>query len=267
MDTAMRDLDQLRERGDESTGRKLGLFAMAAVLGVAAVFAMGIMIGRGDSPPESAAQDPLAQLALTPKAQAAAKQPEVVDLAPESLSFPSTLVDREDPIEAVARAAAAERAALAGEPPPPSQAIEPPPPPAIPVDEARPVSDGDLPAVHAATDQGERLARVAKRDPLVAQALPREPETPTEVAPHGRDGKYTLQVVSYDSADQAERFAKTLRARGHQAFVVQADVPGRGRFHRVRVGPFETRQEASQYRAKFERDENMHPLLVAQARD
>jgi len=268
MDTAMRDLDQLRERGDESTGRKLGLFAMAAVLAVAAVFAMGIMIGRGDAEEVAAPTDPLAQLSLAPSVQA---QPAaVVEMKPETLSFPSTLTDREDPaVEATVRAAAQEHAALTGAQPMADLALPPasPAPVALPEPMQLPSKPAhDLfPASREATDNTQRLERVARHDPLVASALPSA--APNELAPHGHEGAYTLQVVSYESSEQAERFAKNLRSRNHKAFVMQAEVPGRGRFFRVRIGPFEVRKDALDYQASFERDEHMHTIVVGQTND
>lgn len=268
MDTAMRDLDQLRERGDETTGRKLGLFAMAAVLAVAAVFAMGIMIGRGDAEEATAPSDPLAQLSLTPTVQAqAASVP--IEMKPESLSFPSTLTDREDPaVEATVRAAAQEHAALGGVQPAADFALPAPIPAAMPAAIAEPAAlpqkaARDLyPASREATEDTPRLERIARHDPLIASALPTS--APEEVAPHGHEGAYTLQVVSYESPDQAERFAKNLRSRNHKAFVMQAEVPGRGRFFRVRIGPFDVRKDALDYQASFERDEHMHTIVVAQ---
>jgi DedD protein len=254
MDSAMRDLDQLRERGDETTGRKAGLFAMAAVLSVSAVFAMGLAVGRGNGTSADDQKDPLADLALTPaKAEGRDAPLQDVEVKPEALSFPSTLGGRDDPlVEATVRAAEAEHAALAGRPLP-ADAMDLPPPAPV----------ADLPASALAGLDTDRLEKVARHDPLVAQALPRE--TAAEVAPRGSEGAYTLQVVSYETPEHAERFAKTLRARGHKAYVVEAEVPGRGRYHRVRVGPFETRAEANQYQQRFESAERMHTILVSNA--
>jgi DedD protein len=265
MDTAMRDLDQLRERGDETTRRKLGLFVLAGVLSVAAVFAMGIMVGRdGEAAPRSGS-DPLAELAL-PSAKAEGKVPGAarpVEVRPEALSFPSTLSDTGDDaplVEATVRAAEAEHALLSGAP---SRAVPVPPIPGAPsAVVVPPPSAAELPAASAASDHAARLTRVAQHDPLVARALPTE-DAPQDLAPAGYEGAFVLQVVSYDSAAQADKFATTLRARGHKAFVMQADVPGRGRFHRVRVGPFKTRAEAASYQSQFESSEHMHTILVA----
>jgi cell division septation protein DedD len=257
MDTAMRDMDQLRERGDESTGRKLGLFVMAAVLSVIAVFSFGLMMGRDDATPRPT-RDPLAELVGTPAAgQSKAKEPEAVGV--ESLSFPATLVQKDDPaVEATVQAAEAEHAALIGVGVPEGAAlpVAAAPVPVLPLPTNRGLS---APASTLATEDVDRLSRVARHDPLVAQALP--PDA-AEVASPGYEGAYTLQVVSYEDKQQAERFAKALRTRGHKAFVVQADVPGRGRFNRVRIGPFETRKDAVAYQRSFEGDEKMHTILV-----
>jgi cell division septation protein DedD len=251
MDTAMRDLEQLRERGDETTGRKVGLFALAAVLSVSAIFALGLMLRSSGEAEDDANLDPLAQLALTaearPQAKALlAKPPEV---KPESLSFPAALLDREEAmLEATIRAAEEEHAVLSGRAP-----AEVP-------DLPRP-SLADLPAGSLAIDDSARLARAAKHDPLIAEGIPTQ--TRGESAPMGHEGAYTLQVVSYDNRAEADQFATALRARGHKAFVTRAEVPDRGQFFRVRVGPFSTRQEAIGYQDAFERDERMHTILVS----
>ena len=261
----MRDLDQLRERGDDATGRKLGLFALAGILSVAAVFAMGIMVGRGGDEESRETKDPLAELALPQaKAENALADNPTANVRPEALSFPSTLVENQDDpaVEEAVRAAEAEHRALETQHTrAPGAAQDVPPIPAAP-----PPTVADLPAQTAARGDDAHLARVAAHDPLVARALP-ESEPAVSLAPQGRDGAYVLQVVSYEGASQAEKFANTLRARGHKAFVMAADVPGRGRFHRVRVGPFETRQEAASYQRTFENSEHMHTILVANAQD
>ncbi len=76
------------------------------------------------------------------------------------------------------------------------------------------------------------------------------------------DGVYTLQVASYQQAEEASAFADELRARGHEAFVLRADIPSRGVFHRVRIGPFESMAKAETYRSEFENSERMNTYIV-----
>jgi cell division septation protein DedD len=253
MDTAMRDLGKLRER-DETTGRKIGLFALSGALSVAAIIALGVVSGSSDERELTAARDPLEELALSadpkaPRPSVSPVQPPSVEL--ERLSFPATLVGDEAVIQATVRAADAELAALGARTATRSRAG---------YEGAR---AGDIPANTLATDQALRLQKSAKHDPLIAQSLPERGEG--SYAPHGSAGAFTLQVVSYEERDPAERFANALRARGHKAFVAQAEVPGRGRTFRVRVGPFTTRRDALDYQTRFEQSERMHSILVSGA--
>jgi len=272
MDTAMRDLDQLRERGDEGTGRKLTVAALGTLVVVAAVFAMGILVGSSDATGPEPSADPLAQLdraAGTEPPKVAAAAPAPVEVDAEDLSFPAALTT--DPlVEAAVRAAAREHSALAPGGSAATAELPAPGPRNAPLPSAPSAALGRLdatalPAGAAASGHGERLARVAQHDPLVAAALPRAPDT--ERAASGHPGKFMLQVVSYESRPAADDFADALRGRGHTAFVMSADVPGRGRYFRVRIGPFETRAEALRYQHDFERDERMHTLVVRKSDD
>jgi len=243
MDSAMRDLDQLRERSDDSQSRKIGLIALATMLSATALFAMTTVLG-GSSSGSTAPEDPLADLMLSTKAREKPRaEAAKVDVEPTSLSFPAALIDREQPfVEATLQAAAAEHAALTGQ-------------------REEPAASGQMPASRIAATESARLAQLAKHDVLVARSLPERIKR--DVAPSGSEGAYTLQVVSYDSRDQADQFAGVLRSRGHKAYVVEAEVEGRGRFFRVRVGPFTTRREAESYQGQFENDEHMHTIVVS----
>jgi cell division septation protein DedD len=268
MDSAMRDLDQLRERDDDARGRKLGLLTLASIVSVAALIAGASLMGTGDAA-EAATIDPLTELSLsTAQGHVRASAPVTPKLEARSLTFPSTLVDAnrggptnaatgpDDPdhddalVEATVRAAEAEHAALSAEGAP----ILPP---------IAAKTSADLPAANGATADHARLTQLAKRDPLVRSALPKQASV--DRAPEGSEGAFTLQVVSYETRDAAENFARTLRSRGHKAFVAEAEVEGRGRYFRVRVGPFTTRKEAATYQGRFEDDEHMHTIVVSNA--
>jgi len=273
MDTGMRDLEQIQESEQGGPTRRLGTLLLAALATVGLVFAMGVLLGRG-AEAEEAVRDPLAALdrtaglmpVETPEEEA---MPEVERT---DLSFPSTLsddsYDSRPEVEAALAAAAAELAYPdpvpasrgAGRIPPP---FDPRPAgdlaaaPIVPVDDTLPVV---LPAAVAAGASARDIARATQQDPMVAAALP--PEPPRTPAPAGSAGNYTLQVISYQNPTEAEAFASSLRARGHEAFVVTADIPDRGRHWRVRIGPFETMREADSYRSSFEVQERMNTFVV-----
>jgi cell division septation protein DedD len=237
---------------------------------------MAAILG-GESEAEASA-DPLAALdravALEGMEEGLEEDEAPLEVDREALAFPEALAryDARPEVEAALAAAEAElehpdpipaglalgdvAAGTVGEAPIPSPAR-----PIVPMDDGLP---SILPAGTAAGSAPDILARVAPRDPLVASALPSEPAT--RVA-SGHDGELTIQVISYQNERDAEVFADGLRARGHHAFVVSADIPDRGRFFRVRIGPFETMREAEAYRRQFELDERMNTIVVRRRDD
>ncbi len=239
-DGSMRDLDRLRERSDDTAGRKLGLFVLAGTLSVAAIISAGVLSG-GTREPVPLPRDPLADLTVraAPKDLKAAETAESTRIDPAALSrlsFPATLAGDEGPIAATVRGADRDLARL-----------------------PRRVMASDTPASSLAGEHTERLQRATRHDPLMAQAMP---ERVGAVAPPGTEGAFTLQVVSFQTRDAAERFVNVLRARGHRAFLAQAELPGRGRSFRVRIGPFTTRRDALLYQKSFEETERMHGIVV-----
>lgn len=73
---------------------------------------------------------------------------------------------------------------------------------------------------------------------------------------------YALQVASFRDKAEADTYVDQLQARGHDAYEVTAQIPERGVFHRVRIGPFETRAAALAYQAEFEGREGTATVLV-----
>jgi cell division septation protein DedD len=281
MDNRVRDLDQIQEDDGDDRGRRLGtiLLATAAVVGL--TFAIGVVVGRAAEPEPQASDDPLARLSGVAPAKTAKSAVSLPKVEAADLSFPNTLSGHEERPEVLAalRAAAAEEAALA-EPVAPAQppaeparpaaghdddadedvaGVVPEPPPA-PTPVAAEEIVASIPAAVAAGAGARSLPEASRNDPLVAAAI-REPE-PRLNAPRGHDGEFTLQVISHDRPEPSQAFAEGLRAKGHSAFVTAADIPERGRYWRVRIGPFKSRQQADEYRQKFEDEEHMNTFVV-----
>ena len=61
------------------------------------------------------------------------------------------------------------------------------------------------------------------------------------------NGRFTVQVASYKHRSDADILAANLRREGYPVFVVSADIPGKGRWYRVRVGTFRTRRQARDF--------------------
>lgn len=267
MDSAMRDLERMRERDEgDSAGRRVALLGLAGVTTVGVVLALCLQVGTTSADDAAADADPLARLdrasGLAPVAtddeeDEAAAELEEVD--PVQLSFPARLQRDDRPELAAAVAAAA--AELRHPDPLPATGVPTIAAPIVPVTAADLAErlPAALPAAIAAGGSGS-LARAAVHDPMLQGALPEA--SVGEAAPEGRDGEYTVQVISYDSPEGAQAFAAGLRARGHRAFVLRAEVEGRGTVYRVRIGPFETNGEAQSYRRRFEETERMNTIVV-----
>ncbi|GAB4213992.1 MAG: hypothetical protein OHK0013_38360 [Sandaracinaceae bacterium] len=267
MDSAMRDLNLIREHADDQDGtaQRLALYGLAGGVTVLLVLALCYQLGPAAPEEEAVELDPLARLEALSRTEGTTNEPTPEPLAAPSvdrvaLGFPEQLTQDPPDVAAALAAAAAEAAH----------------PDALPLDSAAelgPALDASaalerlpevLPAAVAATE-GEMIARVAAHDPLVSSSFPAD--RVREPAREGHDGTYTIQVISYDDPDGAQAFAAGLRARGHRAFVMRAEVEGRGTMYRVRIGPFETMAEANRYRSRFEASEHMNTIVVRRRDD
>jgi cell division septation protein DedD len=100
------------------------------------------------------------------------------------------------------------------------------------------------------------------KDPLTTLAKERSTIPPGPLADEGHAGAFVLQVASFRTDIEAQAFATQLRQRGHKAYVEEANLPGRGTWHRVRVGPFKYGHDANKYRAEFESKEHIVPFVI-----
>lgn len=259
MDSAMRDLEQIREREDEGEGRPLALVGLLIAVTIALVFAMGSLVGWTDEDVE-ADDDPLARLDVASGLAAAppveAEEDELPSVDRTALTFPRALAPAEEDRPEVAAVLAA--AAQELDHPDPLDHLPPMPTQLADTTEQRVARV--LPASVAAGTGSAALARTAMTDPLVASSLPApEASSPAEA---GHDGEYTVQVISYPDEASADAFAAGLRSRGYHAFVVSAEIEERGTWYRVRIGPFDSAREAQGFRRTFEQAEGMNTLMV-----
>jgi cell division protein FtsN len=107
----------------------------------------------------------------------------------------------------------------------------PPPPQAAPAQPApAPVAPAPAPAPAAAPPPPPAAA---------AEAPPAEP------APAAAQKPWTVQLAAAQDRAEAERLAARFAALNPR--IEAADVPGKGRYYRVRVGGFETKDAAERY--------------------
>jgi cell division protein FtsN len=74
-------------------------------------------------------------------------------------------------------------------------------------------------------------------------------------------GTLALQVASLRDSTGAAEMVSYLRSKGYSAYQVTTEVPGKGTYHRVRVGHFKDRSAARQAAAGL-REEKLEPFII-----
>jgi cell division protein FtsN len=82
---------------------------------------------------------------------------------------------------------------------------------------------------------------------------PKVPAAPTAALPAAKD-KYFLQAGSFQNAGDAENLKARLAMAGVEATVHATELPEKGVWHRVRVGPFATAGEMNRARASLQQN-------------
>jgi cell division septation protein DedD len=104
-----------------------------------------------------------------------------------------------------------------------------------------------------------------------AQAQPSPAVKPTPAPARepqpAADGKFTLQVGSYNTPVEANERAAHLRAAGVAAQVVAVELPKRGTWYRVQTGRFADRAEAQRYGAQLRAQGAAESFIVTEVTD
>ena len=88
-----------------------------------------------------------------------------------------------------------------------------------------------------------------KPDPKPEPVAAPEPEPVKEDKPAG---KFTLQLSSFKEKVEAQSFLADMRIAGYRAYLVEAEVEGKGTFFRVRFGHYQTYEDALDAKSEFE---------------
>ncbi len=253
----MRDSHRLKEKYELSLDtRQIGTITVASLVVLGGVFLLGVVVGKKLSTEAVAleAQQPLDLLSqLDRKTEAL----ETVK-ADAALTFQDELTRR---------APAPVVEAPAPKPPEPVKVVEAP----KPVEPAKPeaVVAAEPPPKLAEAPAGAeaRLEETPKPEPVATRThdggglkeafgkVQRAPET----AP---DGTWTVQLSAYQDRGEADRFAAGLRDKGYAPFIVEATIPGKGTWFRVRMGRFPSKDAASRYMDDFRRETAMNAIVT-----
>ncbi len=76
------------------------------------------------------------------------------------------------------------------------------------------------------------------------------------------NAKYSVQVGSYPSIQEATRTIENWKEKGYPAYMMIVDIPDRGRWYRVRIGGFQTRGDAKHYMTDLQANEQTEAIVV-----
>jgi cell division septation protein DedD len=239
----MRDAHRMKDKLDLSLdSRQIVSLLIAGMVVLGAVFVLGVVVGKKLSEGERAGPpaDVLAQL------DEKAREMKKVSEEPP-LTFQSALTQKEPPA-APAAPAAPVKASPPERPPEAAVAVAVVPPAPAPAAPPEPEPEAEVePEAPPAAPEPPR-ARTAKLPPAMPS---RPPQT-----------GFTLQLSASQSREEADRFAAMMRDRGYAPYIVAAEVPGRGTWHRVRMGSFPTKEAAQAYLADFKRETRLDAFVA-----
>ena len=192
-----------------------------------------------DQPPRADGGEPDPRLSYHEALTASRPPPEHLPPAPKPQPIPAPVPEAKAP---AAKPAAPPQVAAAPSASAPATAS--PPVAATP--------GAAAPAV-AAEARAAPQAKAAPPPVKPAAAPEKAAAKPAPAAPKAAPGKgaFVVQVGSTQDRFEAERIAARFASRGPR--VTAADVPGKGRWFRVRLGSFETREAADRYLRDLER--------------
>jgi len=98
-------------------------------------------------------------------------------------------------------------------------------------------------------EQKRKQEEIQKAMEAKRKALAEEKPKPVEgkytpPSPGAKDEHYTLQLQASPNRERVEELLAELRARGYSAYAVQADLKEKGIWYRIRLGKYNTQEEA-----------------------
>jgi len=243
-----RNVEQIREQTARGRGTQLWTVVLTAIA-VSSLVVAGLVTLSNRRPPKTATRDPLAEIAQKQRASRPATDEK------DAITFPHVLSDADRPTAPMAAVAETRGSMLTA-----ASAPIPQPSASSMIGLGQPLPAGDL--LHTTTVTRE------PKDELTQLALEAsQPRVDGPLAEAGHDGGFQIQVASFRGSEEAESFVTELRRRSHRAYRQPAYVPDRGLWHRVRIGPFKTKLEATAYKNQLEKSERILGFVIDPERE
>ncbi len=228
----MRDGHRIKEKYDLSLdNRQIVSLFIAAIVVMGTVFVLGVVVGKNLAGNQrgAAAADLLSALDEKAVAMEQVRSDTHLTFQDELTKKAGPLGGEESPAQPARADAVEAKAVESSEPPIPSERNEPKQP---------------------AATANERILR---------EAIARAEKRPSAVA---SPSAFTLQLSASQMREDADKFAAKLRERGYAPYVVESEVPGRGKWYRVRIGRFASKDAAVKYLADFRRETQLEAFVA-----
>jgi cell division septation protein DedD len=126
-----------------------------------------------------------------------------------------------------------------------AQPAEAPAPASVPENTPAPAEAAPAPAAEQAAPATPAAEQPAQPAPEATPQPVEKAEAEPPAVGENADGKFTVQVGSFNNSSEANERVSGLRAAGFEARAVAVELQGRGTWYRVQVGRFADRAEAS----------------------
>jgi septal ring-binding cell division protein DamX len=255
----MRENAKVRERLGALGGARAWLAIGGALALLGAVFVLGLSTGKRAAAKAPAAPEPHEAISRLDEPLAAKEDPP--ELKAHGALSSSRPIDKALPV-APARTDP-DAVEVAATPPqiPADASAAPAPKPALPLDavdskvapaaSASASTDPTSASTRTATASGSRTGTKAETRTPARAGTPARPAAPARAGAAPARHAYTIQVASSPRRADAERTAKKLSARHPR--IVAADLPGKGRWYRVQIGSYPSREAARRQLASLSR--------------
>ncbi len=212
------------------SGKQLVFLFMTATLVLAAVFLLGVQVGRGvktDRSPDIASTDALSTATVTPPVST--PPPTAAASGPPAAEPPAPAQDADDQLSYAKR--------LQG-------------------DSAAPEQLKPLSSPRSAAES--KSARIAEPKTSATLPAPKPNAAPASnaAASNGQAGAWVVQLVALKDRGDAAAMAKRLSTKGYPAFVLDPSA-GAPVIYRVQVGGYPDRDHADQAARRIEREEKI----------
>jgi cell division septation protein DedD len=105
--------------------------------------------------------------------------------------------------------------------------------------------------------------RLPVQQPVPEGYLPQSGEAAAEEGSDATSGELFIQVASSKNPDATRRLVDRLRKQGFPAFSAQKEVPGKGVWYRIQLGPFNNQMLAEEALAKM-KSQHFEAYLIQQ---